>query len=674
MDRAFFYFVFGANFNHKTSVMRTITCILAFLFGLHISAQEVEDLEAYQFKTWEEVQYSGSSRPSLANETSAKTGRIADDFVFLEELAPFYHGVASGDPMTDRVIIWTRLTTENEPVVFSVDWEVATDPEMSNVIQSGTAETTADQSFTVKVDVENLEPNSTYYYQFDYEGAKSLVGRTRTVPTEDVDQLRFAVVSCSNYQHGFFNAYGKIAERADLNAVLHLGDYIYEYGYDEDTIGRGHQPTTEILTLEDYRLRHSYYNLDPDLIRMQQQHPLICIWDDHETANNSWMDGAENHDAGEGDWDLRKAYGSQAYFEWMPIRESEPGNNSRIYRKIAYGEMADLLMLDTRLEGRDEQLPAEDTAGTNDPERSLLGEEQLNWLRDELSASNAKWKVLGNQVVFSPLNTLGLIANNDAWDGYPAERARIYNHLVDEGIDNVVILTGDIHVGIAADVTLLPDEDNYDPETGEGAQAVEFVAASVTSFNIDEINSADPEFLAQAALGLNIHGKFADLANHGYFILDLQEERAQADWYWMDDVRTRNEGETQLHSWYTDDGENFLQAGDSAAEPLTAGPALAGWPSDNVSNQVASQPVVLSSYPNPFSDLHQVSFVLGSDKNLLVSLVDLSGKMVLDIYDGQASAGVFNLKIDGNQLNPGVYILVIDDGNSKVNRKIVVGK
>ncbi len=657
--------------------MKNLLFILSLTFlCFRLGAQDLEGLENMTFETWEAHSQKKNEAASLHNELSNKTGRVADDFVFLEELAPFYHGVASGDPKSDRVIIWTKLTTQNEPTSFTVEWSVATDPEMTNIVSSGTYDTSEEQGMTVKIDVEGLSPNTTYYYQFSYGGQTSLLGRTRTAPTGSVDRLRFAVVSCSNYQHGFFNAYARIAERADLNAVLHLGDYIYEYGTDSDTLGRQHQPQYEITTLEDYRQRHSYYKLDPDLIRMHQQHPMICIWDDHETANNSWLDGAENHDAGEGDWAQRKAWGSQAYFEWMPIREIEDGNYAKIYRTVNYGDMADLIMLDTRLAGREVQLESTDSVGTFAEDRTLLGTEQYEWLVSELSNSDAKWKVLGNQVVFSPLNTLGLIANNDAWDGYPAERQRIHDLLIAEQIDNMVIVTGDIHVGIAADVTLTPDEENYNPETGEGAFAVEMVAASVTSNNIDEINEADPDFLASAALGLNIHGKFANLADHGYFILDLSDEQAQGDWYWMESIRERTDIETQEQSWYTMDGDNFLQQASEAMSSIEDAAPLAGWPDANVGIEGNSDSgiVFLSSYPNPFSEVHQLSFVVEQRKQLNIQLLDLSAKQVLAIHDGQVEPGVFDLKINGTGLAEGVYVLMIDDGESKTSKKLVISR
>lgn len=272
--------------------------------------------------------------------------------------APFYHGVASGDPLPDRVILWTRVTPSDSTAVdpVSVDWWIASDTAGLDVVSSGRMTTDAARDFTVKVDAGGLEPDRTYYYGFQAFGRPSPVGRTRTAPDGAADHLRFAVVSCSNYQNGYFNAYARIAEREDLSAVIHLGDYIYEHGegglsYDPE-IGRGHDPDHEIVTLDDYRIRYAFYRLDPDLQRVHQQHPFITVWDDHEFANNAWSMGAGNHESGEGAWDRRKQSALQAFFEWLPVRTDAP---SRIYRRVAYGDLVDFFMLDTRIDGREER-------------------------------------------------------------------------------------------------------------------------------------------------------------------------------------------------------------------------------------------------------------------------------------------------------------------------------
>jgi alkaline phosphatase D len=338
----------------------------------------------------------------------------------LECISPFYHGVASGDPLHDRVILWTRVT----PIDFSssptVSFKVALDPTFTTLVAQGNYTTNADQDFTVKVDVVGLEPNTFYYYEFEYEGSYSAVGRTKTLPLGDVDNIRLAVVSCANLEAGYFNVYQAINERNDVDAVLMLGDYIYEYetgGYSPNaSVDRTWEPAEEIVDLSEYRLRYSTYHMDYALRNLHQNYPWICIWDDHETANDAFKDGAQNHSAGEGDWQLRKENGKQAFFEWLPIRPKVQGN-TQIFRSFEFGNLADIIMLDTRLEGRDEQV-ALGSSLLNDTSRTILGQEQFVWLKDELSNSTQTWKVLGNQVMMGKISVLGSPLNTDGWDGY----------------------------------------------------------------------------------------------------------------------------------------------------------------------------------------------------------------------------------------------------------------
>ena len=326
----------------------------------------------------------------------------------------FLHGVASGDPLHDRVVLWTRVTPRRPTDALAVRWRVARDPRMKRDECGGVVWTDASRDFTVKVDADRLDPNRTYYYQFEVQGARSPVGRTKTLPVSHVRSLRFAVASCSNYPYGFFQVYRRIAERADLDFVLHLGDYIYEYANgrygDGASIGRLVAPDHEILSLQDYRERHATYKTDTDLQEAHRQHPFVTVWDDHESANDSWHDGAQNHnpEAGEGEWEVRKRAAIRAYFEWMPIREFSYRPKSSIYRAFRYGNLAEIDMLDTRLFGRDHQAASPADTGTlNDASRQLLGVEQETWLFDRLYRSQSqgvRWRVLGQQVMMAQLS------------------------------------------------------------------------------------------------------------------------------------------------------------------------------------------------------------------------------------------------------------------------------
>ena len=402
----------------------------------------------------------------------------------------FLHGVASGDPLADRVILWTRVSGTSISSRPSVRWEVARDEAFQQVVRRGEVSTTAARDFTVKVDVTGLQPGSRYHYRFVSAGERSPAGRTRTLPGADVARVRLAAASCSNLPGGYFNAYRGIANRADLDAVLHLGDYYYEYPnvrYGDGTrFGRIPQPDREIVSLEDYRTRHAQYKTDPDLQQAHQHHPWIVVWDDHEVANNTWRDGASNHnpEEGEGDWTLRRNAAVRAYYEWMPIRESGTPAQARIYRTFKFGSMADLIMLDTRVLARDQQVPRDQVALIEDPRRSLLGSTQEQWLFSQLSNSKARgtrWQLLGQQVMFAAMTPGGTPAGNaDAWDGYRPARNRVMDHLETAGMKNAVILTGDVHSSWAYDIARDP-WGKYDATTGRGATAIEFVTPSVTS-------------------------------------------------------------------------------------------------------------------------------------------------------------------------------------------------
>lgn len=450
----------------------------------------------------------------------------------------FEHGVASGDPRPDAVILWTRLSPVTAGEI-EVAWELARDPDFSQIVTQGGARTGAERDFTVKLDVVGLDPGTTYYYRFSALGRISPVGRTRTAPRGGVDRLRFAVVSCSSYPHGYFHAYRRIAERDDVDAVIHLGDYIYEYAEGEYGNVRGCEPPHEILSLADYRQRYSQYRRDPDLQELHRLFPMIAIWDDHESADNSWRDGAVNHQPEtEGEWRVRRATAERVYSEWMPIRDQPDG---RIWRTLRYGDLVDLILLDTRLWGRDEQAPGAGDPSVRDPARELLGSDQEVWLAEQLASSRARWRIVGQQVMMGPLKLAGApnsqgggtTVNADQWDGYLAARARFFDAARSAGASNLVVLTGDIHTSWAIELTDDPnDPEAYDPATGAGAIGVELVTTSVTSPGIAGIsNDLIPIF--QAA---NPHIKWADLERRGYMILDVTRERTQAAWFHLDRV------------------------------------------------------------------------------------------------------------------------------------------
>jgi alkaline phosphatase D len=510
--------------------------------------------------------------------------------------AVFQHGVASGDPLADRVILWTRVTPATGKAAVSVGHVIATDPALTQVVQRGSAKTHPGRDYTVKVDATGLQPATTYYYQFSAEGSTSPVGRTKTLPTTGANSLRMAVVSCSNHAYGYFNAYARIAERVDLDLVMHLGDYLYEYGAGQYGSVRTPEPAHEIATLDDYRQRHAQYKRDADSQAMHRQHPLIAIWDDHESANNSWQGGAENHQpATEGAWSTRVAAAMQAYYEWMPVRPADVANLRDNHRSFAYGDLAELLMLEERVNARSEQLTtavhatpfgagfATTDPGYGDASRTLLGDAQEAWLIDRLRKTPARWKLLGQGVMFAQLKAPGAnqatdpglyFINSDQWDGYEPARNRLYAALQGDAanapVNNVVVLTGDIHSSWAADLSPNPySPASYDKATGAGSRGVEFVGTSVTSPGIDSDTTGA---IAAALKAYNPHFKYVQLTRRGYMLIDVNRDRTVGEWWYVDTVASPSNVEVFAAAFEVRQGENHLRP--SAQTPSRPNPPL----------------------------------------------------------------------------------------------------
>ncbi|MEZ4286900.1 MAG: alkaline phosphatase D family protein [Polyangiales bacterium] len=496
----------------------------------------------------------------------------------------FEHGVASGDPLVDGIVLWTRASATDAGTV-DVWWEIALDQEFQKRVAQGTVTTNADVDYTAKVDVRGLIWGRDYYYRFFAQGRQSPVGRTRLIPEEGVDRVRFGVVSCASLAHGYFHAYRNLAQRKDIDAVLHLGDYIYEYGDgeypcpdDSEPQLRLYEPSHEIISLLDYRTRYSQYRRDPDLQLLHQQMPFINVWDDHETADNAWMGGATNHNETvsscgdprpgnqDGDWATRKAIAMQVFFEWLPIREHPM---LQIYRTFNYTSLVDLIMLDTRLIGREQQFPGILFGyGMTAPlPEQLMGPTQEAWLEEQLKQSTAKWRLLGQQVVMSYWRIGDQYANPDAWHGYPVARQHVLDMITNNSIENVVVLTGDVHSSWAMDVTPVAFED-YNPDTGAGAVAVEFVTPAITS-----PGSAVAASLINGAGEYANHIGFFETVSHGYMIVDVQQDKVQADWYYVDGLEENQGVERFGAAWATMSGAHH-RIEMSGPESDGDGPAL----------------------------------------------------------------------------------------------------
>ncbi len=527
----------------------------------------------------------------VVSSTAVATGLIGCGSDDNESVAvSFVHGVASGDPTQTQVIIWTRVTTAASYV--DVSWQVASDMEFLNVVQSGVFTTDTGRDFTVKVDVQNLNANSQYYYRFIVGEMMSEVGQTQTLPEDGVEKASMAVVSCANYPAGYFHVYREILnqhEQSPFDVVLHLGDYIYEYGAggyaSEDAAALGREPSkgTECITLDDYRKRYAQYRQDADLQAVHAKLPMIAVWDDHELANDTWKNGAENHQDDEGSFIDRRAAAAAAWTEWLPVRENT-FSNMLIYRQFSFGNLVNLMMLDTRLVGRDKPLdyfslsaPTMEAIGglvaqSRSADRELLGTEQLAWLMNEFNTHDAKWNVLGQQVLMSRMElpssvmtamfqlftsteekkTEALLAVNtaitgyladpsadpislpynlDAWDGYYVEREKVYQ-LAKASSGNFVCLAGDTHNAWASELK----------DVSNNPIGVEFATSSVSSPGLEEYLALDPVAIAQMEYTLPhlvSELQWADIKQRGFMRVTFTADAAQSTWYLVSTIKDK---------------------------------------------------------------------------------------------------------------------------------------
>ena len=457
----------------------------------------------------------------------------------------FPSGVASGDPLTDRVILWTTIEAEEGEDEIEVEWEMWLDKEQEQSVQSGRAIASAQNNHSVKIDVDELDPDQTYYYQFRTQSPnteeinRSHLGRTRTLPTQS-DRVRLAFCSCANYSVGYFHVYRHLAMQEDLHAVLHLGDYIYESGQYSFAFVRDLEANIKVRTLDEYRNRYAHYRSDPDLQAFHRSHPVIAIWDDHEFANNAWS-GGDSELEGEA-WIERRDLAKKVYHEWLPTR---PTPSDPLYRQFAIGGLVDLWMLDTRIDGREAPLEGREINLQRFTEgRMLIGNEQEEWLFNGLQQSQKPWKILGQQVMMAHLQLSGalqsepensLVINTDQWDGFVHQRTRLLQTLQDQNIQGVVVLTGDIHSSWASELTINPSDPLYyrpEEEENSGAVAVELVTPSVSSPGFNRINEGILNLIQQN----NPHIKWTQLTKRGFVILDFSETEMESRWYLIDSV------------------------------------------------------------------------------------------------------------------------------------------
>ena len=486
----------------------------------------------------------------------------------------FTHGVASGEPGAHRVLLWTRYLSVDET---ALRWEVARDDAFAQIVAHGQVLASPNADCCAKASVTGLAPGRWYHYRFIApDGTKSVTGRTRTLPVGKVAKFRMAVFSCSNFGFGWFNAYAHAAEANDFDLAVHLGDYFYEYKRGEypsakQTLEGRVLPLDEAATLAGYRERFATYRADPDLQRLHQLLPMVVMWDDHETANDSYRDGAENHDSSEGDWAVRKAASMRAYREWLPVSDHDWGT-------YEIGDLATLFKLESRLTGRTKQLDLQDVVkglpadqaeaafarfrdGTwRDPQHTLLGAAQESWLAGALKASVKAlkpWQVVAQQIVMGsvamgddvisgmPADTsdwlkhrlvadvqaghAGVPLNMDSWDGYPAARERLFKASLNANA-NLVVLSGDSHNAWAFDL------DRKGARVG-----VEMAGTSVTSPGAESsIRWMKADELARATVARNPQLKWCDMAQRGYMAVELTPRLAISEFRFLATVRQRS--------------------------------------------------------------------------------------------------------------------------------------
>ena len=518
------------------------------------------------------------------------TGRLAST---APAGAVFQHGVASGDPDASSVVLWTRVSGQDGPV--DVSWSVSTDADMRRVIAAGTASTDASRDYTVKVIADGLYAGTPYFYAFETAGTRSEIGRTRTLPTGDLDELVIAVASCSNYPFGYFNAYQAIANDPAIDVVIHLGDYIYEYGEDGyggsvgERLGRIHEPRHETVSLDDYRRRHAQYKADAGSRAMHAAHPLIHTWDDHESANNPWRGGAQNHQPDEGDWLERRRASLQAYYEWMPARDPAPGQApEQRWQHYRFGNLASIITLESRHTGRSREIVLDDhESRLTDPEsarrfydevvgaadRRMLSEDMEDFLRIELEESveaGRRWRVIANQTLLARIVTpdfddpefksltrkqeeengalldmlsrygkLDMPGNMDAWDGYPVARERFYSLAADAGARDLLVITGDTHTFW---------QNRLANASGQ-PMGVELGTSAITSpRGFHQLGEAAATRLSELVSARNDSVVWNDGRYRGYIRLALTQGHARADYVAVSTVESRDYSIRKLRS------------------------------------------------------------------------------------------------------------------------------
>lgn len=579
------------------------------------------------------------------------------DRIYADTLhAPFYHGVASADPLTDKVLLWTRISPENKPLddTLSVFWEISADSNFTSILDSGTVYTDSTTDWTVTVDAENLSPGTYYYYRFqDSIGNHSVRGRTKTAPMGNNTQFEIGVASCSSIFSGFFNAYARMSENNEIDLIVHLGDYIYDFVDPDEEVRLPSPYPSSTTTKEEWRNRHAYYLLDADLRKARQMHPFVVIWDNHDV-------------------DYRGVYRDatiEAFREWVPLRSNaqDPAFD-KIYRKYSYGNLIDLIMMDVHLYKDQDQIAA--------GEYSFLGNTQYQWLIDQMIQSTAQWKLMGSEKMFGgfyakglpealPIPREGDVFTTSSWDGYTLEREKILKTIRDSSINNVMVLSGDMHFTTAMNLVVDPfDSLNYDPASGSGAVGTEFLPTSISRGNFDE-EAGVVEPLSSAVIkalkGVNPQIVHMELNSHGYGLLRIDTNRIRAEYHYCPILEESIE-DILAKTLVMEDGANKWNEGNTVV-------------SDQSPAKISDLNHYVSAiYPNPVNE-NEIYVNINTQKTELIQyqIVFISGEKSILTGSHKNSAGYNSqsLKISLPELSSGAYFLLIEGESWKVTRKFI---
>ena len=555
--------------------------------------------------------------------------------------APFYWGVASGDPTPDGVVIWTKVQAISNPVIQTQTWQVSTDEAFLNVVASGSVDALAMNDLCVRSEVDGLEPDTYYYYRFTdtQSGNTSQVGRTKTAPIGNVEEMTLAVASCSSIYSGFFNAYRNIANNDEVDLMIHLGDYIYDFVDSEEQI-RVPDPFPETPeNLQQWRDRHAYYLLDPDLRLARQMHPWVVIWDNHDFG-----DGTEG--------------GGQAFWEYVPRRDYH-NDIERIHRSYSFGNLLDLIMIDIeKFRNMDEVAPGES---------SVLSNDQRDWFLQELGNSESKWRIVGNQKMFGgwysegiplwlPIPNAGGVFDDGSWDGFMAERDTVLQFVEENEIDNFMVISGDVHMSFCMDLSRDPRNGSvYDGETGDGALGVEFIPASISRGNFDESGIAEPiaNIAADISGGINPHHQFTNFIDHGYGIVKITPDTLTAQIWYCDKLQITDDQTLGVEMLMLD-GENRWHR-----------------PGQNPSSiQDFSETDPMTIFPNPANETLHVRFKEDSKRDYQLRIFDTKGRLMLS----SDSSGQLQLELSVSELNPGAYVLQASNDEKLFKKSFIISR